>query len=90
MCPALTSDNLKFDCFTNGVTVDCSKPMQNNTRAIPSCKSTHKLPNGIELIPTVLICLPDGHWDGLLTLFKCVPCNYNVYRYYSNTLKINV
>lgn len=74
MCPPLVSSDLQFECNSDGVSVNCSIPMKNGTRAVPKCKPTHQLPNGIELTPTVLICLSDGKWDG--QLFKCVPCNY--------------
>lgn len=73
-CPPLDSSHLQFECSTNGAVVDCLKEMVNGTRATVNCRPTHHLPNGIEPTPTILICLPDGKWDG--QLFKCVPCNY--------------
>lgn len=77
MCPPLVSNDLQFECNSDGVSVNCSTPMKNGTRAVPKCKPTHQLPNGIELTPTVLICLSDGKWDG--QLFKCVPFCGKVY-----------
>lgn len=73
MCPALLSDNLQFKCTYNGEQVDCSKPMNNGTKAIPNCKVTHHLANGEPYPPILLSCLPDGKWDRLY--LSCVPCN---------------
>jgi hypothetical protein len=74
MCPPLISDSLDIKCSLNGNYADCSKLSVYDTKAIPSCKSTHILPNGLEETPIELRCQSNGMWNN--QLYRCIPCNY--------------
>ncbi|XP_060862088.1 modular serine protease-like [Metopolophium dirhodum] len=80
MCPPLLSYSLDIKCFLNGKDANCSSPSIPGTIAIPSCKTTHKLPNGQEETPLNINCQSNGIWDN--HLYECEPyCGKN----YSNT-----
>ncbi|XP_060836526.1 modular serine protease-like isoform X1 [Rhopalosiphum padi] len=71
MCPPLISDSLDIKCSLNGNNADCSKLSVYDTKAIPSCKPTHILPNGLEETPIELRCQSNGMWNN--QLYRCIP-----------------
>jgi len=73
MCPPLLSDSLDVKCTLNGDYANCSNPSILGTKAIPSCKLTHTIPNGQEETPIELLCQSNGAWNN--QLHTCVPCN---------------
>jgi len=77
MCPPLHSESLDIKCILNGKYANCSNPSIPDTIATPSCKTTHKLPNGQEETPLNIHCQSNGIWDN--HLYECEPCNYIFY-----------
>jgi len=73
MCPPLISDSLNINCTLNGNYANCSNLSIYGTKAIPSCKPTHKIPNGQEETPIELLCQSNGMWSN--QLYKCIPRN---------------
>ncbi|XP_060837335.1 modular serine protease-like [Rhopalosiphum padi] len=71
MCPPLLSDSLDIKCTLHGKYVNCSNLSTPDTIAIPSCKSTHTVPNGQEETPIELRCQSNGMWNN--QLYRCIP-----------------